>query len=127
VASDLWGFNARWLPVFLGLEQPSNRGLIAALSVCAGAVSLRFADTFDLQPPVDHCLGDGDRRAQRLRTVEHPAKTQGIHPSFPFFVRLCYVWLLAAAVLSMWAANADTNDGIGGPLATLSLWDSWRA
>jgi hypothetical protein len=43
-----------------------------------------------------------------------PAKTQGIHPSFPFFVRLCYVWLLTASGLSLWAAHADSNGGIWG-------------
>jgi uncharacterized protein involved in response to NO len=44
----------------------------------------------------------------------HPPKTQGVHPSFPWFVRACYVWLLVASVLSLWAATADRNGGIWG-------------
>jgi uncharacterized protein involved in response to NO len=30
------------------------------------------------------------------------------------FVRLCYIWLVVAALLSMWAAIADRNGGIWG-------------
>lgn len=38
----VWGFNARWLPVFLGLREPSNRRLMAALgaSACGLAAAL---------------------------------------------------------------------------------------
>jgi uncharacterized protein involved in response to NO len=111
----VWGFNARWLPVFLGLEQPSNRGLIAALSVCAGAVLSALCGYF--RPAAALLIIASVTAIAALNVFEpskHPAKTQGIHPSFPFFVRLCYVWLLAAAVLSMWAASADTNGGIWG-------------
>src|SRR5450756_2626399 len=30
----VWGFNARWLPIFLGLRKPSGSGLMAALGAC---------------------------------------------------------------------------------------------
>jgi len=49
-----------------------------------------------------------------FESAEQPAKTQGIHPSFPLFVRGAYVWLLVAAGLSMWAVSADRNGGIWG-------------
>jgi hypothetical protein len=48
----VWGFNARWLPVFLGLEQPSNRGLMPLCRFVRAVCSTRFADTFDPRP---HC------------------------------------------------------------------------
>ena len=42
------------------------------------------------------------------------AKTTGVHPSFPFFVRLAYVWLLVAAALSVRASWSDVSGGIWG-------------
>jgi len=45
---------------------------------------------------------------------ERPAKTKGIHGSFPFFVRAAYMWLLVAALLGVWAANAPNPSGIWG-------------
>ncbi len=111
----VWGFNARWLPVFLGLEQPSNRGLIAALLICAAAVVSALCGYF--RPAATLLVIASMTAIAALNVFEpskQPAKTQGVHPSFPFFVRLCYVWLLAAAVLSMWAASADSNGGIWG-------------
>src|SRR5262245_23513168 len=45
----VWGFNARWLPVFLGLREPSSRGLLAAGSV--GVRSRRGA--FGTSPSID--------------------------------------------------------------------------
>jgi hypothetical protein len=52
-----------------------------------------------------------------LRLTERPsgkAKVQGIHPSFPVFIRIAYVWLVIAAAMSVWAALADVHNGIWG-------------
>jgi hypothetical protein len=49
-----------------------------------------------------------------LAPPQNPAKIQGIHRSFPFFVKLCYGWLAVASMLSVWAARADSNGGIWG-------------
>ncbi|HEX2918362.1 MAG TPA: NnrS family protein, partial [Edaphobacter sp.] len=43
-----------------------------------------------------------------------PAKVNGIHPSFPYFVRSAYVWLIVAAGLSVWASRVSNADGIWG-------------
>jgi hypothetical protein len=43
-----------------------------------------------------------------------PAKTLGVSPSFPAFVRGAYVWLLIAAALGVYAALADTHGGVWG-------------
>ena len=43
----------------------------------------------------------------------HP-KTQGIHPSFPTFIRLSYAWLIVAGSMSAWAAFSDVHGGIWG-------------
>jgi hypothetical protein len=43
-----------------------------------------------------------------------PAKIEGVHRSFPFFVKFAYVWLLIAAGLWVLAAWADRSGGIWG-------------
>ena len=43
-----------------------------------------------------------------------PPKLLGIHPSFPYFVRGAYGWLLIAAILSLCASLFDRNGGITG-------------
>jgi hypothetical protein len=43
-----------------------------------------------------------------------PAKTKGVHVSFPYFVRLAYLWLVIAAALGVWAAFAKDSSGIWG-------------
>jgi hypothetical protein len=49
-----------------------------------------------------------------FRKNVQPPKLQGIHPSFPYFVRGAYVWLLLSAVLGVCASLFDTNGGIVG-------------
>ena len=111
----VWGFNARWLPVFLGLPQPSGRGLVAALALCAAGVVSALGGYF--RPAAGLLVIASLAAIASLNVFEpslHPAKMQGVHPSFPWFVRICYLWLLAASALSLWAATADWNGGIWG-------------
>ena len=42
------------------------------------------------------------------------AKIIGVHPSFPVFIRIAYVWLVTAGSLGIWAAFADRHGGIWG-------------
>ena len=112
---SVWGFNARWLPVFLGLKQPSSRGLMAALSTCAAGVITALIGY--LLPATVLLLIASLMAAGSVnigKRALHPAKTIGIHPTFPLFVRVCYVWLVVASALSIWAALADANGGIWG-------------
>jgi uncharacterized protein involved in response to NO len=112
---SVWGFNARWLPVFLGLKQPSSRGLIAALSFAAAAVLCALCGYFPLAAALLIIASLSAIVALNIfERPQQPAKTNGIHPSFPFFVRLCYAWLLTASILTLWAALADSNGGIWG-------------
>jgi uncharacterized protein involved in response to NO len=111
----VWGFNGRWLPVFLGLPQPSSRGLLAALAFCAAGVLAALAGSFRVASGL--LLIASAAAAFALNVFEparQPAKILGVHPSFPFFVRLCYGWLLVAPALSIWAAMADSQGGIWG-------------
>jgi hypothetical protein len=111
----VWGFSARWLPAFLATAKPNARifqtalildflgvlcgvtgwSKLATILVAASAIGIEFALHLGEQP---HGL----------------AKVQGIHPSFPFFIRMAYVWLIVAGAMSVWAAFADQHGGIWG-------------
>jgi uncharacterized protein involved in response to NO len=111
----VWGFNAKWLPVFLGTRLPHNRLLGAAVAVQVTGIGLALAGFFRVTTTL--LLGSSLLALIALRIFDQPekaAKTKGIHGSFPFFVRSAYVWLLIASVLGIWAANAADSAGIWG-------------
>lgn len=112
---SVWGFNARWLPVFAGLRPPNENGLQAALAILLGALVAGLAGVpllcflfliiASAVAAVSHHVFE--RAAQ-------PAKVQNIHWTFPHFIRLAYIWLLVAASLAFSAALFDRNGGITG-------------
>ncbi len=111
----IWGFSARWLPVFLGLPSPAPRPLIAALLVNVVAVAAALADMWILATIL--FLAGSALAVAALRVFRRsvrPAKITGVHPSFPAFVRSAYVWLLASAALSLAAAGWDRAGGLWG-------------
>ena len=111
----VWGFNARWLPVFLGLRKPSGGGLIAALCVSGSGIVVALFGGFRLATVL--LLAGCILASIALRVFqpsEKPAKTRGVSASFPYFVRGAYVWLLVASALGVYAAQSDTNGGIWG-------------
>lgn len=111
----VWGFNARWLPVFLGLKQPSPRPLYAALLtawLAAIAMAFGFVTLSTALLPVAGLLA-----IAALHVFEpsiQPAKLNGVHASFPGFVRGAYLWLMVAATMSVAAALYDQAGGIWG-------------
>jgi len=111
----VWGFNARWLPVFLGLRPPRPKVLYAALLTSWTGVALMLPGFAFLS---GMCLVAASLLAiDALGIFEKPlqaAKLNGVHESFPIFIRIAYVWLLVAAVLSVVAALADHAGGIWG-------------
>lgn len=111
----IWGFNARWLPVFLGLRPPRAGFLFAALALVWVSLLSGFLQSPELSaamlPPAAICA------ILALHVWEEPAqdpKIQGVHPTFPAFIRVAYVWLLVATALWVWAAWADRSGGIWG-------------
>lgn len=115
LAPTVWGFSARWLPTFLAIGRPQERMFRAALLVdivgvlCGVSGFVRVATVLFLGASVAIALA--------LRLAERPhskAKVQGIHPSFPVFIRIAYVWLVIAAGMNVWAAIADQHGGIWG-------------
>jgi hypothetical protein len=111
----VWGFNARWLPVFLGIREPSSGGLLVALAASAGGITAALLGHFQIATLL--LLLASILAAVALHIFgrpRKPAKTLGVSPSFPLFVRGAYVWLLIAAALGVYAARADTHGGIWG-------------
>jgi hypothetical protein len=45
---------------------------------------------------------------------QQAAKVQGVHASFPVFVRVAYAWSIVAAGLGIWATFAHNASGITG-------------
>ncbi|MBZ5673355.1 MAG: NnrS family protein [Acidobacteriia bacterium] len=111
----VWGFNARWLPVFLGLDQPRPRFLFFALGLGWAAILMEFSGRLTWFAALLPFAALAAVFALRIAEPSvRSAKTTGVHPSFPFFVRLAYVWLLVAAALSVRASWSDVSGGIWG-------------
>jgi hypothetical protein len=111
----VWGFSAKWLPVFLGLPPVRGRLLLAAVTVNSTGVIVALAGW--PMAAVLLLLGGTIAATGALRLFERPrraAKTKGVHTSFPVFVRLAYVWLAVATALGIWAALAVNARGILG-------------
>jgi len=111
----VWGFSARWLTAFLAIPKPDTPKLRLALAldllgVLCGVTGWTVAATILLA-----CSAIVIGLA--LHLAQQPlgqAKVQGIHPSFPSFVRIAYAWLVVAGCMSIWAALADRRGGIWG-------------
>jgi uncharacterized protein involved in response to NO len=112
----VWGFSARWLPVFLGLKPLFPRLLAAALAANSAGVICALVGYF--APATILLLVGSVCAGVSIRFFEHSIhkpKVVGIHPSFPYFVRTAYVWLVIAAVLGIWAEfNRQLSPGIWG-------------
>jgi uncharacterized protein involved in response to NO len=111
----VWGFSARWLPTFLGIGQPREGLFRTILLVDIAGILLGVPGFVRTATVLFACVSIAVMLA--LRLAERPrnrAKVQGIHPSFPTFIRVAYAWLMIAAGMSVWAAVADQHDGIWG-------------
>lgn len=111
----IWGFNARWLPVFAGLKPPNGTRLLWAYALSVTAL----VATFLAFPPVAAVLFlfAALLSIDALHIWEHSAnspKLLNIHPSFTVFVRLTYVWLVVSCVLALLAVPFDDAGGFWG-------------
>ncbi len=111
----VWGFSAKWLPVFLGLRPV--RGRLLLLAVTGNSAGVLAAMMGWMRSAVLLLLGGIIIAVWALRFLEptqNPAKVKGVHASFPFFVRLAYFWAMAAAGLGIWASSVQGSQGIWG-------------
>jgi uncharacterized protein involved in response to NO len=111
----VWGFSTKWMTVFLGLKPVRPRLLLIALVVNFAGVVLTLvgwgveATGFFV---VSTALAIAALRM--FEPARQEPKTRGVHSSFPFFIRIAYGWLLAAALLGVGAALWDSSGGIWG-------------
>ena len=111
----VWGFSARWLPAFLSIQRPDARILKATLTLDLLGVLCGLAGWS--KPATILLALSAVAIVLALHLMERPqghAKVQGIHPSFPWFIRIAYLWLVIAGSMSVWAAFADLHGGIWG-------------
>ena len=90
----MWGFGAKWLPTLLGTPPPNKRVLALAVMLHGIAIALALAGLFRITTAlivISSLLAIISLRL--FARPERPAKTKGIHGSFPVFVRVAYVWL----------------------------------
>ncbi|MGD0775547.1 MAG: hypothetical protein ABSC05_22260 [Candidatus Solibacter sp.] len=111
----IWGFSARWLPVFLGLAGPSDRMLLTAVAVNLVGIGAALTGWW-ISATAAFLVAAGLSGAS-LRIFQpsvKPPKTVGVHFTFPLFVRFAYGWLLISAVVSLSAALWDKAGGLWG-------------
>ncbi len=111
----VWGFSARWLHSFLAISKPNAPAF--RLALCLDVIGVLFGVTGWAIPATILLASSAVVIALALHLTQRPhgqAKVLGIHPSFPSFVRIAYVWLLIAGSMSIWAALADQHGGIWG-------------
>jgi hypothetical protein len=111
----VWGFSARWLPAFLGIAHPDEGWTRLSLALNVAGVLCGLAGWSEVATIL---LASGTVAivsALHLMSKPHaPAKVQGIHASFTWFIRIAYLWLIVAGSMSIWAAHADLHGGIWG-------------
>jgi hypothetical protein len=111
----VWGFSARWLPAFLAIAKPDTRLFRVALVLDLMGVLCGVAGW--TKPATILLALSAAAIGFALHLTQQPhgrPKVQGIHPSFPSFIRVAYVWLVIAGSMSVWAAIADHHGGIWG-------------
>ena len=112
----VWGFSARWLTVFLGLQPVRSPLLGAAIAAnTMGVIAALFA-YFEAATILLWVGAVSAGVAIRFfePSIKQP-KVVNIHSSFPYFVRAAYLWLIAAAALGIWAAfSGSLSPGIWG-------------
>ena len=111
----IWGFNARWLPIFGGFKKPDANHLLCAYGLSVVGLILIFLQWWTASAAL--LLLVAFLAIEALHVWEpgvQPPKLQGVHTSFPYFLRIPYVWLIVSCVLNMLAVRFDQSGGIFG-------------
>ena len=123
IIPTIWGFSARWLPTFLGLQPVNDLSLCLALLFSLFGVVVAQGGLVHVAPWFLALAAAVSLHAfHLLRPGERPAKTTGIHPSFSAFLRIAYVWFMLATVIGICAAYLDQHNGwVGGSRHALTV------
>ena len=111
----VWGFSTKWMTVFLGLRPVRPSLLLSALVLNSAGVVLTLVG-WGAEATVFFVVSTALAIAAlgMFEPARQEPKTRGVHPSFPFFVRMAYGWLIVAALLGVGAALWDSSGGIWG-------------
>lgn len=111
----IWGFNARWLPVFLGLRPPSGGALYAAYGLSLVGILATFLSYLPVASTAFLLATLLAIDALHIwQPAVNPPKLVHVDPHFPRSVRITYVWLLLSSVLGLLAVIWDSSGGIWG-------------
>lgn len=111
----VWAFSAKWLPVFLGLQRLQEDWLWRAFLLnAAGVVCALFGWTRLASIVLLTGAATATYALKLFIAPQQAAKTRGVHPSYPWFIRSAYVWLVIASGLGIWAAQYERAAGIWG-------------
>lgn len=111
----IWGFNARWLPVFAGFRTPNGPRLLAAYGLSVVGIALVFAQWLAVAAVAFFLAAILSIDALHVwERAAHPAKLLHVHRSFPTFLRIAYAWLLVSCLLTALAVLEDQSGGIWG-------------
>lgn len=111
----VWGFSAKWMPIFLGLKPLKSKWMLSGLAANWAGVFLALAGREKAATAL--LVGGAVLAVVGLRMFEtsaNQAKTRGVHHSMPLFIRMAYGWLLIAALLGVAATIWDSSGGIWG-------------
>ncbi len=111
----IWGFNARWLPVFAGFERPDGTRLLMAYGLSVASIAAVFLQWLPIAAVL--FLLAALLAIDALHVWEpavQPAKLLHVHRTFPLFIRIAYVWLVVSCVLDALAVRYDHAGGIWG-------------
>lgn len=111
----IWGFNAKWLPVFIGIPASSDRSLLMGFAINLVGVVFSVFGFVKISAFFLLCGAIVVISALHIfEKSERSPKTLNVHRWFPAFIRIAYIWLGISAVLTVWAAGGDHAGGIWG-------------
>ena len=111
----IWGFNARWLSIFAGLQRPDGRALLIAYVFSVAGIAGIFLQWLEASSVSLLIAGLLSVYALRIwhRPVQ-PPKLLHIHGSFLTFLQIAYAWLIVSCILLVLAVTLDHAGGIWG-------------
>jgi uncharacterized protein involved in response to NO len=111
----VWGFTSRWMPSFIGLKKNRTRLLAAAFGFNTIGVASALVGYGRISAVVLVIGAVSSTVALRMfEATERDAKTRGVSAGFPYFIRIAYVWFIAAALIGVWASLEPGATGIAG-------------
>lgn len=115
LAPFVFGFSTRWLPVFAGL-QPSRDWVPRTLApiLAAGAIVVLAGWWLPGAFLWAAAAAVAVTGLNVFRPAVAKAKTQNVHPTFPWFLRFAYGWLLISATLGLCSAFSPATMGLSG-------------